>query len=361
MFKFERLHRFFNKDVQERNHLIRWGVLVGMLVFSCLAIFIYYIDFDALRDPNVIKDRHLRLTLLLIATLLTIQLVHVFTKYLAKYLNTKYQKRFKHLPKLGTFVESHSRNYIPNKKYNHIVLLLHGFTASPQEFNFLIAELQKESIPFYSPTTIGFGLDNAALLDNIRYEDWFRSAMESYDFLTTIADRVSIVGHSMGGILATYIAQNRRVDRLILVCPAIFPTKRDFKYKRMLTTPIISTLFMKIFPYLPKPIRKGRKTTSDLLDELILCNLFQYMAVPVRAAQQLFLAQDNIMIEKIKCQKLLVLSGRYDLSVDTDNLLIALTNSKIPYTSICFENSAHSILEDREHTEVCQAIIHFLK
>ena len=323
MYILSKIKRFLEKDIQQRNHILRWSVLVGILLFISLSIFIYYIDFDALRDPNVVKDRHLRLILLLVAFLLTLQLIHLFTKNLARHLNNKYLKRFQHIPKLGTFVESHSKNYIPNKKYKHIVLLIHGFTASPQEFNFLIEGLQKEGIPYFSPTTIGFGLDNAALLNNIRCEDWFRSALEHYDFLSTIADDVSIVGHSMGGLQATYIAQNRRVNRLILVCPAIYSVKSDLKYKLLLETPVISTMFMKIFPYLPKPIRKGRKTTSDLLDELLLPNLFQYMAVPVRAAQQVFLAQGHIAIEKIKCQKLLVVYGRYDLSVNTEKLLVA--------------------------------------
>ena len=356
-----KIKQFFKKDIQERNHIIRWGVFVGLLAFICLSIFIYYIDFDALRDPNVVKDRHLRLTLLLVAGFLTIYIIHLFTTILANYLNTTYQKRFKHIPKLGTYVESHSKNYIPNKKYPHIVLLLHGFTASPQEFNFLIKGLQKEEIPYFAPTMIGFGLDNVALLSNIRYEDWFRSVLDNYDFLTTIADNVSIVGHSMGGILATYIAQNRRVNRLILVGPGIYSTKNDLKYKRMLTMPIVSTVIMKIFPYLPKPIRKGRKTTMDMLDELRMKKLFQYMAFPVRAGQQIFLAQDKIAVGEIKCQKLLVLYGRHDLTVDTEKLLIALTDNKIPYTSVCFENSAHSLLEDREHADVCQQVINFLK
>lgn len=361
MFNLKGIMGYFKKDVQQRNHLLRWSIFVGILVFISLAIFIYYIDFDGLRHPNVIKDRHLRLILLVVAFFLTIQLVHAFTKILARHLNTQYQKRFKHLPKLGTFVESHSKNYVPNKKYKHIVLLLHGFTASPQEFNFLVEGLQKEGIPYFSPTTIGFGLDNAALLKNIRCEDWFRSALEYYDFLSTIADNISIVGHSMGGVQATYIAQNRRVHQLILVCPAIYSVKNDLKYKKLLQTPIISTIFMEIFPYLPKPIRKGRKTTSDLLDELLLPNLFQYMAIPVRAAQQLFLAQDYIAIDKIKCERLLLLYGRHDLSVDVEKLLIALKDNNIPCTSICFENSAHSILEDREHAEVCKQVINFLK
>ncbi|QGP49315.1 hypothetical protein PsalN5692_00744 [Piscirickettsia salmonis] len=51
------------KDLQERNHLVRWGILIGLTFFSLATLFILAIDFKILRDPDIIQDHHFRILL----------------------------------------------------------------------------------------------------------------------------------------------------------------------------------------------------------------------------------------------------------------------------------------------------------
>ncbi len=72
------------------------------------------------------------------------------------------------------------------------MLLLHGFTTSPQQLSNLIDLLEKEKITFYAPTILGFGLNSTQLLKEVRYEDWYRQALESFDLLQNFAEEVSV-------------------------------------------------------------------------------------------------------------------------------------------------------------------------
>lgn len=56
-------------------------------------------------------------------------------------------------------------------------------------------------------------------LEQVEAENWFREAIQAYDLLASLADKVSVIGHSNGGALVTYIAQHREVEHLILSGP----------------------------------------------------------------------------------------------------------------------------------------------
>ncbi|AKP72779.1 acetoin dehydrogenase E2 subunit dihydrolipoyllysine-residue acetyltransferase [Piscirickettsia salmonis] len=348
------------KDLQERNHLVRWGILIGLTFFSLATLFILAIDFKILRDPDIIQDHHFRILLFILVIYFTIYATSGFIRSLARYLNNRYLARFTALPKLSCYQESCTRNYFPNKPYDHIVILLHGFTASPQEFQFLIKHLEANQIPYLSPNIIGFGISSTHLLSLAHRHDWYRTAIEQYDLASSLANKVSIVGHSMGGILATFVAMHRPLHHLILSGPGLYSAPGDLKYKRLLALPIISQLYIKIVPYLPKPIRKGRRTTSDTLDQTHTSTMFQYLAIPIHCVKEVFSAQNDVDIQQAQFNQLSIIYGQHDLTVDMNKLFKQLDNQDIPYQKANFENSAHNVLEDYDKDPCCQYIIHTL-
>lgn len=348
------------KEILRQNHFISWGAIVGLVTLIFLSISIFYIDFDYFRHPNVIKDDHLKIFLIALSVIFAGVLVNVVISMLAIRLNNRYFTNFKLIKELGVYDESNSQLSTGEKKYDHYVLLLHGFTASPQEFNKLISKLDEAGIPYFAPLMTGFGQNSTLLLQNTRHEDWFRLALTYYDFLASISKKVSVVGHSMGGILATYIAQNRAVHRLVLSAPGLYIPKRDQKYKTLLLTPILSTIVMSLVPYLPKPIRPGRKTISDTLKDADGQLAFCYMAVPVRSGREVFLAQSKIDVTKIKNCKLLVLYGDHDETVDMKKCLHALAESNVTFTTRRLKKTAHNVFEDFDTDESCDYTLDFL-
>lgn len=349
------------KDVNEVDHLTTWGFLVGIVFFLALGIFIVYIDVDILRNPHVISDFQFKALLFILALFFSLLLIKHFIKWLARHLNKVYLRRFEEQPGLGNFHESKALSFFPNKKYAQAVLLIHGFAASPQEFNYLIKYLEDNNIPYIAPNIMGFGANTTKLLYKARRQDWYRTADDAYRMLEQVADRVSIIGHSLGAVIALMVAKRHAVDQLILTGPGVYSVPCDLRYKRILSNPFFAAPYMRIIPYLPKTIRAGRHTASDMLDNAVAKRIFTYLALPVNSLREVFLAQDEVDLSAIQCKHLTVIHGKYDVTVDVHKFLAALDAAAVVYDEHCIEESAHNVFEDFDKQESCELVIKILQ
>lgn len=350
-----------NTDLHESDHLMSWGLMVGVIAFTALFFLFMSMDFAFISHPFRVKDWFLLIFVLGLTVFFTALICRRFIYFLADYLNQNFLTRFQEIPLLGTYEESKGKIFNSKAKVNHAVLLLHGFTTSPQQLSNLIDLLEKEKITFYAPTILGFGLNSTQLLKEVRYEDWFRQALESFDLLQNFAEEVSVVGHSMGGVLATFVAEQRKVKHLILSSPAFISVPRDLRYKKILWTPLLSKLYIWTFPFLPKSIHSGRKTVSDTLDSSRVKKMFHYLAVPVNCVREFFKAQELIDLSKAHYQTLTFLYGKQDITIDTPSYLQALKTKPFKFNEYLFENSAHNIFEDFDRESVCERVVSVLK
>lgn len=98
-------------------------------------------------------------------------------------------------------------------------LLLHGFTGGTHEIEPL-ATYFNERTNWYvlMPKLRGHGeqLD----LHDVLYTEWIEEAEEAYEQLAETCETIYVVGFSMGGMIAAYLAATRRVDKLVLLAPA---------------------------------------------------------------------------------------------------------------------------------------------
>lgn len=102
------------------------------------------------------------------------------------------------------------------------VLCLHGFTASPAETRWLGESLAGRGMTVYVPRLAGHGTEYHDLA-RLRWQDWYYTALDGYHILAQQCDRVFIVGHSMGGILALLLAAHVPVAGIgVLASPIIF-------------------------------------------------------------------------------------------------------------------------------------------
>lgn len=348
------------KDYHEVNLVVPWSLAVGITFFLVFLYFIWVIEFDIFRNPSIITDDHLRYALILIALFLAVEITRILNRFMAKHVNKGYLSRFQHLKSLNSYVESIGRSFFTEKKYDHVVLILHGFSASPQEFQFLIPYLEENKINYHVPSLDGFGLDNTALLNQTRRQDWYRSCLAIYDTLSQTADKVSVIGHSMGAILAAYIASNRPVHGLILTAPGFYPIEAHKIHKLFLMIPVISFFYTILLPYVPKAFRKERGYASDTLDPEVVPQLFHYLAVPISSVREVFLMQNEVRIGEMSFDNLAIIYGRHEQTVDVERLFTELNTYKIRYKSYCMKNSAHNVLEDFDREEVCKLIIDIL-
>ena len=99
------------------------------------------------------------------------------------------------------------------------VLIIHGFAGGVYDEEALSIYLELNNFDTYTFTLPGH---DRTLFNKVKKEDWINSC-ESH--LQKLIDNgykdISVIGHSMGGVLATYLAvHHKEVKRLVLAAPA---------------------------------------------------------------------------------------------------------------------------------------------
>lgn len=122
-----------------------------------------------------------------------------------------------------------SRLYAHGERTDAAVVLVHGLTNCPRQFVELAETIHAAGsnvlvlrIPYH-----GLGTpDLAAIADvdevgPIRAEDYRRYADDAVDIAEGLGESVSVMGLSLGGVIAGWMAQNRdSVDRAVVIAPA---------------------------------------------------------------------------------------------------------------------------------------------
>lgn len=98
------------------------------------------------------------------------------------------------------------------------VLVIHGFCGGLWENEYLVNYLQQyKNLDVYAYTLPGHEKD---FLSKINYNDWIKSSEEHLQNLLNKYNNVILIGHSMGGVIASYLASKYKVKKLILIAPA---------------------------------------------------------------------------------------------------------------------------------------------
>lgn len=234
-----------------------------------------------------------------------------------------------------------------SKEKKHGVLLLHGFSASPQEFRFIIPLLKENNITFYAPRLTGFGLNDVSTLETVSPIQWVRDSVNAFDLLSQHVEEVSVIGHSMGGLLAVLLSQQRNVKKMVLSAPYLVENGNHSLRKKILQIPG-ALCFLSLF----LPVVKKSSVEQDS-DRLV------YHAVPINSIKALWDLHGLLNFTKIK-NELFLLSGTLDNTSSMKANEKILSEKKISFRKYEFEKSGHNILEDVEREVVAKKIIEIL-
>ena len=107
-----------------------------------------------------------------------------------------------------------------NRRTEQVFLLLHGMTDSPRQFEAFAYLLHGDGNNVYVPRLPQHGLrgGNVAALTAAQLRAVADSVVTE---ASGLADSVVVVGLSMGGVIAAWIVQQRKVSRAVLIAPAI--------------------------------------------------------------------------------------------------------------------------------------------
>ncbi|NTU50550.1 MAG: alpha/beta fold hydrolase, partial [Desulfobulbaceae bacterium] len=103
------------------------------------------------------------------------------------------------------------------------VLIIHGFTAMLDSVDALRKPLSELGIPVSIPLLAGHGASTPRALKGICWDVWLADAERAFQKLSLEAERVIVIGHSMGALIALNLAVKYKgtVDSLVLAAPAI--------------------------------------------------------------------------------------------------------------------------------------------
>ncbi|MCX7337840.1 MAG: alpha/beta fold hydrolase [Alphaproteobacteria bacterium] len=239
--------------------------------------------------------------------------------------------------------------------------MLHGFAGSPYNFHPLLASMKQKQMGYYAPLFTGFGLQDFHILRTIKASDWLRDAIYAYDLLAQVADKVSIVGHSNGGVLACLLAQIRPVHKMILVEPYFVGCDDDKKSKDLVFTPVRLEMVKTVCPIAEKSHCPGRSTYSDFVDPKAGAENFAQASVSVSSLSVLWKLQDQVDCKKIKADSIFVLYGAQSLSINIKAGLKKLDDAGWIYKTIMYSNSAHTPQLDFDKDAVNADIVAILQ
>lgn len=248
-----------------------------------------------------------------------------------------------------------------HKKKDHVVILLHGFVSSPMIFDGLIAELEENKIDYQAPLIYGFGVNRFSLLFMLTEDEWIRQITELYDVLDTQYDNISVVGHSLGALLASFLAQERPVKHLVLAAPAIFPARSQRVQSYFAKSTFWPKVLPWIFPLLPMVKRKDRIKTLDVLDDEAAVKYYLYPVAPTRGVFNILKLQARLDVSKMSYETLDLIYGNHDLTVDGMHIEKYFKENEVIHRLHRLDYTGHNPFIDKDRELVSWVVIYILQ
>ncbi len=228
------------------------------------------------------------------------------------------------------------------------VLLLHGFKGSPSEMKFLGEKISARGYSICIPRLPGHGTV-VEDLTRVTGRDWLNAAGEALVELKSYCREVSIIGLSMGGILAILLARAHPVKKI-----ALLSVPRTLKQKSIYLAPVIGA-FIKI-------LWREDVTRGLASEEARRVHECYSTGTPIRQSWHLFKLIKKAMksLPFIDCDVLIIQSAG-DQVIPPDSMEyiyshIAAEKKK----KFLLQTSDHAITADLEKETVAEQVIAFL-
>ena len=125
---------------------------------------------------------------------------------------------------------------------DRVVVLLHGFTNCPKQFDLLAAHLARRGDRVLIPRLPRHGMADRMTteLGLLTAEELARAGNDAVDIAHGLGAHVTVVGLSSSAVLAAWLAQHRGdIDRAVLLAPAFAPHGVPTSVARRLTGGIL--------------------------------------------------------------------------------------------------------------------------
>lgn len=228
-------------------------------------------------------------------------------------------------------------------KIKKAVLLIHGFAGGNYDYGELSNDLQMfDDFDVFTFTLPGH---DQLIITDVTKEDWTKKAEEQLNkIITNDYKEICVIGHSMGGVIAVYLASKyKEVTKLVLAAPA-------FKYFKFKNNKINLSDSIKLLPKIFK--RYKIKETLSRIFKVPLKTVKEFAGLVERHTND---------IKNVTCPTL-ILWGNKDDIVPKDSINLVYNNLKsTSITMIEINNVSHNLFVNERYEEIKNLIINFLK
>ena len=228
------------------------------------------------------------------------------------------------------------------------VLLIHGFTSSPDEFDYLFGRLTEAGFTVSAPRLPGHGT-NARDFHESTGEDWLRRAMDEYLMLKTHYSSVSVAGLSMGALIALILAETFDPRKLALLAPAISIRKKDAYF---------SPLLKYIIPSVPG---SWKEEDEEDPEKIAMGREYWLRTDTAKVADLIGLRKQALKnLARVASPTLTIVSeGDKTVSPNAVNIVEEKISSNVK-EHLILKNSGHVIVNDCEKETVADRLIEWL-
>lgn len=221
------------------------------------------------------------------------------------------------------------------------ILIIHGFAGGTYDeedlANFLELNHFFDVFQFTLP-----GHDKN--LSKVKYQEWIDYSEEKLEWLISMKyKKIYLIGHSMGGVIATYLASKyKEVKKLVLAAPA-------FQYLNVVNNNLNITKSLKMTPKVVKTYGG-----SEIVSRFLKLNL-----TAIREFMQLTKKYYDYPKE-IKCP-VLIIQGKRDNLVPLTSSEYVYNNVKTDKTLVYVNGITHDVFRSRKNDEIFELVEKFLK
>lgn len=233
------------------------------------------------------------------------------------------------------------------------VLLIHGFTGTPDSMRPLANTLHQAGFSVSVPLLAGHGLtpEKCAVT---HWQDWFETANQAYQELQTRFDKVFVAGLSLGSLLTLKLAMEYPKSIAGIACLA---TPLHFEPWVRLLLPIVH------YSPIGQIWRYQKKMEIDIKDPIAKKSFWNYDRMPISCIQSILNLQQTLLplLHRVT-QPILLIHSRHDSTAPYDSMstVTAHVSSQITET-VTLENSYHVITIDYEKEIVANKVCDFFR
>lgn len=239
-----------------------------------------------------------------------------------------------------------------DKKSQIGILMIHGFTSTPDQFKELSVFLANKGFSVSAPIIAGHGT-NPADLEKTGPEDWKKSVKDAYLEFKKVSPKIFIIGNSFGSNLGFWLVKefNNEPCAIVSLGAPIFMRYHKFTLCRLYTYGLIRKNYR-------KPRRIYRTDYTDFDDEVT------YPIIPCKSLRDFFNFIKNETVPNLNKIKIPIFVGQSD----SDNVVKPKSATYI-YENVgsrfkriyWFPGKAHVIMSHQRRDELFEKIYSFIK